>query len=113
MRPRMVERVCLGWDRPFLLRAVEWLLARRDELPRMLVVVPTAQGGRRLREALAERAETAGGMTAVFRGGGWGRWSDHSAIPPPAGATAVAPCRRIAFTALHGRTCIPSGFQRQ
>jgi len=56
MLPRMVERVCLGWDRPFLLRAVEWLLARRDELPRMLVVVPTAQGGRRLREALAERA---------------------------------------------------------
>ena len=56
MLPLMVERVFLGWDRPFLPRAVEWLLARRDELPHWLVVVPTAQGGRRLREALAEQA---------------------------------------------------------
>ena len=37
-------------------RAAEWLLARRDELPRLMLVVPTAQAGRRLREALAERA---------------------------------------------------------
>jgi ATP-dependent helicase/nuclease subunit B len=50
----MVERVFLGWDRPFLLRVVAWLLERRDELPRWWVVVPTAQSGRRLREALAE-----------------------------------------------------------
>ena len=57
MLPPLVERVFLGWDRPFLERAAEWLLARRDELPRLLVVVPTAQGGRRLREALAEHAE--------------------------------------------------------
>ncbi len=52
----MVERVFLGWDRPFLMRAVAWLLERRDELPGLLVVVPTAQSGRRLREALAEAA---------------------------------------------------------
>ncbi len=52
----MVERVFLGWDRPFLAPAVDWLLERRDELPGMLVVLPTAQGGRRLREALAEAA---------------------------------------------------------
>ncbi|WP_193211035.1 PD-(D/E)XK nuclease family protein [Luteolibacter marinus] len=44
----------LGWDRPFLGLAVEWLLERRDAMPAMLVVVPTAQAGRRLREALAE-----------------------------------------------------------
>ena len=50
----MIERKFLGWDRPFLAEAVAWLLARRDELPRMLVVVPTAQSGRRLREAMAE-----------------------------------------------------------
>lgn len=52
----MVERVFLGWDRPFLTRAADWLLEQRDTLPRLLVVVPTSQGGRRLREALAERA---------------------------------------------------------
>jgi ATP-dependent helicase/nuclease subunit B len=52
----MAERVFLGWDRPFLGLLTEWLLARRDELPGLLVVVPTAQAGRRLREALAESA---------------------------------------------------------
>jgi ATP-dependent helicase/nuclease subunit B len=52
----MTERVFLGWDGPFLERAAAWLLARRDELPRWLVVVPTSQAGRRLREALAEMA---------------------------------------------------------
>ncbi len=56
MLPVMVEREFLGWDEPFLTKAVAWLLARRDELPQMLVVVPTAQSGRRLREALAEAA---------------------------------------------------------
>jgi ATP-dependent helicase/nuclease subunit B len=49
-------RVFLGWERPFLAEAVRWLLERRDALPGMLVVVPTAQSGRRLREALAEAA---------------------------------------------------------
>ena len=52
----MAERVFLGWDRPFLGRAVAWLLERREHLPGMLVVVPTAESGRRLREALAEAA---------------------------------------------------------
>jgi ATP-dependent helicase/nuclease subunit B len=56
MLPPMVERVFLGWDQPFLAKAVAWLLERREELPGMLVVVPTAQSGRRLREALAEAA---------------------------------------------------------
>jgi ATP-dependent helicase/nuclease subunit B len=50
----MVERVFLGWDRPFSTLATAWLLERREELPGMLLVVPTAQSGRRLREALAE-----------------------------------------------------------
>lgn len=50
----MIERVFLGWDQPFLTKAIPWLLARRETLPGLLVVVPTAQGGRRLREALAE-----------------------------------------------------------
>lgn len=34
---------------------LDWMWQRRDELPGMLVVVPTAQSGRRLREGLAER----------------------------------------------------------
>lgn len=52
----MIERVFLGWDRPFLAQAVDWLIERRDELPHLMLVVPTAQGGRRLRESLAEAA---------------------------------------------------------
>jgi ATP-dependent helicase/nuclease subunit B len=55
----------LAWDRPLLPQAVEWLA--RDwngegplDLSRLLVVVPTSQSGRRLREALAERAAMRG-----------------------------------------------------
>ncbi len=55
LRP-MLERVFLGWDGPFLERAAAWLVERRDELPHWLVVVPTSQSGRRLREALAQQA---------------------------------------------------------
>ena len=54
MLAAMIDRAFLGWDRPFLTRAVAWLLERRETLPEILVVVPTAQSGRRLREALAE-----------------------------------------------------------
>jgi len=57
----MPERVFLGWHRPFLGLLTEWLLARREELPGMLVVVPTGQAGRLLREALAKAA---GGLLA-------------------------------------------------
>ncbi len=52
----MLARVFLGWDEPFLTKAADWLLERRDELPRWLVLTPTSQSGRRLREALAEQA---------------------------------------------------------
>jgi ATP-dependent helicase/nuclease subunit B len=52
----MTKRVFLGWDGAFLPKAAEWLLARRDTLPHTLVVVPTSQAGRRMREALAEQA---------------------------------------------------------
>lgn len=44
-----------GWERPFGAEVIDWLWERKEELPGMLVVVPTAQSGRRLREALAER----------------------------------------------------------
>lgn len=52
----MIERVFLGWDRPFLTGAADWLLTRRDELPGWLVIVPTSQSGRSLRDEMAERA---------------------------------------------------------
>ncbi|MBK1884071.1 PD-(D/E)XK nuclease family protein [Luteolibacter pohnpeiensis] len=50
----MVERVFLGWDEPFLFPAANWLIQQQAELPGALVLVPTAQSGRRLRETLAE-----------------------------------------------------------
>jgi len=49
----MLERVFMGWEKPLLGELVEWLLAHEAEFPDMLVVVPTAQSGRRLRETLA------------------------------------------------------------
>lgn len=52
----MMERVFLGWDRPFLMQATDWLLARRDVLPQWLIVVPTSQAGRSLTAAMVERA---------------------------------------------------------
>jgi ATP-dependent helicase/nuclease subunit B len=59
--PSNVRRHFLSWDRPLLAPAVEWLARDwRDsgplDLSRCLVIVPTRQSGRRLREALAEHA---------------------------------------------------------
>jgi len=50
-----VKREFLGWDRPFLELVVDWLWGRRSEWAAMLVVVPTAQSGRRIRQVLAGR----------------------------------------------------------
>jgi ATP-dependent helicase/nuclease subunit B len=51
-----IERVFVGWDRPFLSLAAAELLSDRDALPSSLVIVPTSHAGRRLREAMAEEA---------------------------------------------------------
>lgn len=59
MLAAMAARVFLGWDRPFSGRAAAWLLERRDMLPHTMVVTPTAESGRRLREQLAA---VAGGL---------------------------------------------------
>jgi len=48
------RRVFLGGSELFLTSLTHWLWQRREELPGILLVVPTAQSGRRLREALAE-----------------------------------------------------------
>ena len=59
-----ITRHCLSWERPLLAQAVEWLAAGWGgeaplDLANRLVVVPTRQAGRRLREALA-RGKAAG-----------------------------------------------------
>lgn len=52
----MVHRVFLGWQDPIVDLTADWLLARRDDLPGMCVVVPTTQSGRRLQGRLVEKA---------------------------------------------------------
>ena len=47
------DREFLGWDQPLLDSVTTWLLGRREELSRMLVVVPTSNSGRRLRMRLS------------------------------------------------------------
>lgn len=49
------EVVTLPQNQPYGRALLDWLLARKDELPGFLVVVPTAQGSRRVRLGLAER----------------------------------------------------------
>lgn len=67
--PESVRRHFLPWDRPLLPQAVEFLAENWAgegplDLSRRLVVVPTRQAGRRLREALAAHAARFG--AAVF-----------------------------------------------
>ena len=45
----------VSWARPFHDVFGEWLWERKDRLPGMLVIVPTAQSGRRIRQDLADR----------------------------------------------------------
>ncbi|MCB1234399.1 MAG: PD-(D/E)XK nuclease family protein [Verrucomicrobiae bacterium] len=59
------RRAFLPWDRPLLERAAEWLLDRAGpdlpiDLSHLLVVVPTRNAGRRLREMLANLADERG-----------------------------------------------------
>ena len=60
------ERVFLGWTRPWSLLFAEWLAAEPEKLRRRLVVVPTREAGRRLRESLL--AKVGGGGTAAMLG---------------------------------------------
>lgn len=82
MLAAMAARVFLGWDRPFLIGAVAWLLARREELPGLLVVVPTAESGRRMREALAEAAGALLSPQFITPGGLLNRAVPAAAVAP-------------------------------
>ncbi len=67
--PANVSRYFLPWDQPLLPQAVrflagDWAGGKPLDLSRIVVVVPTKQAGRRLREALA--AFAAGHQQAVF-----------------------------------------------
>ncbi len=67
--PVNVRRFFLPWNRPLLPQAVaflagDWAGGRPLDLSSLLVIVPTRQAGRRLREALAEHASTL--QQAVF-----------------------------------------------
>ncbi|HVU36681.1 MAG TPA: PD-(D/E)XK nuclease family protein [Opitutaceae bacterium] len=67
--PNSPRRHFLTWDRPLLPQAVaflagDWTGGSPLDLSRLLVVVPTRQSGRRLREGLAEHAARLG--SAVF-----------------------------------------------
>jgi len=50
------ELVYLGWDEPWADLVVRWLTREPDRLRRRLVVVPTRESGRRLRESLVSTA---------------------------------------------------------
>ena len=60
------EIVYLPWDRPILTTTVDWLLAEhRDGIPALeecLLLLPTRQAGRRLREALTWACKERGGI---------------------------------------------------
>ncbi|MDI1247428.1 MAG: hypothetical protein PSV13_00970, partial [Lacunisphaera sp.] len=67
--PANVRRHFLPWDRPLPAQAAAWLAQGWAgdgplDLGGVLVIVPTRQSGRRLREALAEHA--AGRGSAVL-----------------------------------------------
>lgn len=84
------RRHFLGWDRPWLRAAIEWLAHEwrghgAIDLSACLAVVPTRQAGRRLREGLAEFAAEHG--TAVFA---------PRVLTPDALLTTVTPAPEVA-----------------
>ncbi len=77
----MPERIFLGYDAPFLPLLVEQLLNDRESLAQSLVIVPTGQSGRILRESLAAAA-TAILAPAVTTPGALLHIEDTSVAPP-------------------------------
>jgi ATP-dependent helicase/nuclease subunit B len=65
----MPERIFLGYGSPFLPNLVSHLLQDRDSLADALVIVPTGQSGRLLRESLAAEAGAILAPTVTTPGG--------------------------------------------
>ena len=49
------ETTSFLFSKPYGTAVVDWLLEKKEELPKFLILVPTAESGRRLRQGLAER----------------------------------------------------------
>lgn len=82
-----IKRVFWGWERPVLESATAFL-AGGDTIPELedtLVVVPTAEAGRRLRRALAEWADRRGGAVSAPH-----VWPPNMALSPAADRARVA-----------------------
>ncbi len=77
----MPKRVFIGYDSPFLPLLTSRLLEDREALARTLVIVPTGQSGRILRESLAA-ASTALLAPAVSTPGALLHLADSSIAPP-------------------------------
>ncbi|MFK7850212.1 MAG: PD-(D/E)XK nuclease family protein [Akkermansiaceae bacterium] len=54
----MLQRIFVGYESPFLHALTDFLIEDRESLPETLVIVPTSQSGRSLRQALAERGKS-------------------------------------------------------
>ena len=77
----MKDRIFLGYNAPFLPLLVEQLLNDRESLAQSLVIVPTGQSGRILRESLAAAA-TAILAPTVTTPGALLQIDDASVAPP-------------------------------
>jgi len=49
------EIISFLFSKPYGTAVVDWLLEKKEKLPEFLILVPTAESGRRLRQGLAER----------------------------------------------------------
>ena len=64
---KMLEDIVfLGWDRPWTDLFAEWLKKEPDKLRHRMVVVPTRESGRRLRERLVAGAAGNGSEGAIL-----------------------------------------------
>lgn len=93
--PANVRCHLLPWDRPLPTQAAEWLARGWDgtgplDLGGVLVIVPTRQSGRRLREALAEHAAARGSAVLAPR-----VILPEDLLDSPVGAPAVAVASRL------------------